>query len=597
MSPTDGSGTLRARLAVLRNRLQADLDRVMVLRAASLRRSEAEDLLADLQRQSERLQRAAVVTLIGPTGAGKSTLLNALAGSVIATEGIDRPTTRRPVIYAPPDADLSALVGEAVSQPAGHESEGGPLVIRQNNSGPAAGHVLIDAPDLNSIDLQHRATVRALADRSDVLVVVLHHQSIVEAASASFVDLFAGRRGLLFVLNRRDELSDEARRALLAQLETLARTRWQVEEPSIFCVSARVACTAPASPDWPAFTRALETLVTAAAITGVRRLNALGCAARLRVLLQEIAAEVTADLGALSADAASGLVELGRRIVGDVGTHLELRWPDLTDRLCAEAALRWDGPCGWALRARAVSTLGLGVGAAILRRHPLAAAGTAVGSLAADRLQQAWDEQRVGDASGLLATRSEIGAWYVECLAPARLRASRLSGDPEALSLPSAGTIHLRTAALLGEVWQDLLARDLPAVAARSTPRFVRLFLDLPIYAFVLWLVYRVAAGFLAGDYTGVDFLVNAALLAGVYLWGVRLLMRRHLGGRARGALRRARQRVEDALSAEVAESTRGVTEASSDLQAAIDRLCNLDDTWRAELADHGATSKGEERL
>jgi ATPase subunit of ABC transporter with duplicated ATPase domains len=63
-----------------------------------------------------------VITLVGSTGAGKSTLLNALAGRRIAQEGVDRPTTREPVVYAPEDADLGELVDDRLQT--GRESSG-----------------------------------------------------------------------------------------------------------------------------------------------------------------------------------------------------------------------------------------------------------------------------------------------------------------------------------------------------------------------------------------------------------------------------------------------------------------------------------------
>src|SRR5262247_240441 len=119
----DDSTTLRAHLDQLRTRLHDDIAIVSALRAVTQRR-------ADLDRQIGRVQRAAVITLVGATGAGKSTLLNALAGRRIAREGIDRPTTRRPVIYAPHDADVSELVGPEIDRPEGRDSEGGPLVVR-----------------------------------------------------------------------------------------------------------------------------------------------------------------------------------------------------------------------------------------------------------------------------------------------------------------------------------------------------------------------------------------------------------------------------------------------------------------------------------
>ena len=103
------------------------------------------------------------------------------------------------------------------------------------------GQILIDAPDLNSITASHREVVAALATRSDVLVAVAHRQSIEELASVAFLDAFAGRRGMAFVLNRADELSSGAREELLAQLRELAAERWGLPEAPVLAVSARKA--------------------------------------------------------------------------------------------------------------------------------------------------------------------------------------------------------------------------------------------------------------------------------------------------------------------------------------------------------------------
>src|SRR5262245_3957965 len=301
------SSELRSQLDRLRARLRDDLAVVARLRAVAQRRGELDRLLTDLDRQIERVQRAAVITLVGATGAGKSTLLNALAGRRIAREGIDRPSTRRPVIYAPHDADLSELAVSEVDRPEGRESEGGPEVVRYDAaSGPWTAQVLIDAPDMNSIDEQHRATVTALAERSDVLVVVLHHQSVLEEASVSFVDAFAGRRQLVFVLNRADELTRDARDALLEQIRQLAASRWRAGRAPVLALSARAAQSQPHADGWAEFCRALHDLVRESAITGVRRLNALGTAPRLGSLFAAVRDETAEDLAALPTDAAAG---------------------------------------------------------------------------------------------------------------------------------------------------------------------------------------------------------------------------------------------------------------------------------------------------
>ena len=56
------------------------------------------------------LDRVLVVGVVGGTGTGKSTLLNALAGQRVCPAGdVERPTTRRPVVLAHPDIDVSQL--------------------------------------------------------------------------------------------------------------------------------------------------------------------------------------------------------------------------------------------------------------------------------------------------------------------------------------------------------------------------------------------------------------------------------------------------------------------------------------------------------
>jgi energy-coupling factor transporter ATP-binding protein EcfA2 len=380
------SAELRDALDRLRTRLHEDVAVVTRLRAVTQRRGELDRLLGDLDRQVARVQRAAVITLVGATGAGKSTLLNALAGRRIAQEGVDRPTTRQPVIYAPHDADVGELVGPEVDRPEGRDSEGGPRVVRYDaTSGPWTAQVLIDAPDMNSIDEQHRATVAALAERSDVLVVVLHHQSVLEEVSVSFVDAFAGRRQLLFALNRTDELTPGARDALLEQIRQLAATRWRAPQAPVLGISARAAQSEPRADGWAAFCVALHELVRESAITGVRRLNALGTAARIGTLFAAVRDDTADDLAALPADAAIGLDALGERCAAEVADRLALRRADLGALLWSEAAKRWDGPGGWAVRSSGLS--------AARRRHGGRRAG---GRSRAARLARA-TAQRRGD--------------------------------------------------------------------------------------------------------------------------------------------------------------------------------------------------------
>lgn len=574
-------------LASLRRRLHEQVDVVAPLRAVRERRPELDALLADLDRQIARVQRAAVITLVGATGAGKSTLLNALAGRAIAIEGVDRPTTRQPVIYAPLDADVAELTGEAVRHPDGRESEGGPVVVRYDAaSGPWTAQVLIDAPDMNSIDEQHRATVTALAERSDVLVVVLHRQSVLEEASVSFVDAFAGRRQLLFALNRSDELTPEACAAVLAQVRQLAAERWRAPAAPVLAISARAAQTQPHADGWSAFCQALQDLARDSTIGGVRRLNALGTAARIGALFADVAADARDDLDALPVDAAAGLEALGERCAADVAERLALRRADLCLLLWGEAARRWDGPGGWALRSGGLAGLGLGAGAAIATRNPLLAVGTAAGALAADQVQRVLREQRVGDAAALLPTESEFAAWFAEALSPARVRVARLTGTPDALGLPAADAARAVAGTAVEDAWARLVQRELPAAAERSALRYLRWLFDLPVYALGLWVLYQVGRGFLDGAYVGIDFLVNAGLLLAAYLFAVRFVVRRGLSWRARRLLNEVILRTRRALGIQAETTRNAVQHAAAAQQATLAELGALDAHWRAMLAN-----------
>jgi len=579
----DGTTRLRATLEGLRARLRENMGEVAVLRAVERRRPEIDRLLLDLDRQVERVHRAAVITLVGSTGAGKSTLLNALAGRRIAQEGMDRPTTREPVVYAPEDADLGELV-EGVGG-TGPDAPGVAVARYDASSGPWTAQVLVDAPDMNSIDERNRATVTALAERSDVLVVVLHHQSVLEEASVSFLDAFAGRRHMIFVLNRSDELTPESRDAILEQIRGMAAGRWRAPDAPVLAISARTAQSQPRSEGWAEFCQALQHLVHDGVISGVRRLNALGTATRLGTVFDEVRREAAPDLEALPQDASDGFDRLGERCAEEVGERLALRRADVCELLWAEASRRWDGPGGWAIRTGGLASLGLGASAVLATRNPLAAAGTAAGALAAEQVQRSWREQRLGDAGTLLPTPGEFASWHADSLSQARVRAGRLARSPEALGMPDAEQGRTAAGGAVAEAWSRLVGRDLPAAAEHGLLRRFGWLLDLPVYALGAWVLWKVAEGFLEQRYAGFDFLLSAALLLAAYLFALRFVVRRGLARRARGLLAGVIENARGALGHAAVEARERVHQATGRIASALDELAGLEDAWRAELA------------
>jgi hypothetical protein len=108
-----------------------------------------------------------------------------------------------------------------------------------------------------------------------------------------------------------------------------------------------------------------------------------------------------------------------------------------------------------------------------------------------------------------------------------------------------------------------------------------------------VWILYRVAIGFFAGEYAGVDFLVNAALLLIAYLYPLRVLVRLGLGVRASRLLRAITARAANALREQAEDACATVRKATADYAAALDRLGSVDESWRAKLEMKGR-SDGE---
>lgn len=573
----EGSRGRRA-LRDLRSELDHDLAGATDLAAVDARRLDVEELVADLDRQLARVRSAAVITLVGATGAGKSTLLNALVGRAVAVEGETRPTTRAPVVYRPLDAGvrelLDGLPGEA------------PVVVDYDPGpgGPWQEQILIDAPDINSVADLHREVVRMLAGRSDVLVVVLHRQSASEQASVEFVDVFAGRRGMIFVLNRADELTDHAREELVAQVRRLARERWQAPEAPVIALSARAAQTRPNTPGWAELTSELQGLVNSGILGRVRRHNCIGTVARLARVFGAARDEGAATFDELAEALPAGLSAWTSHVTAEVRERLDLRRAGIKELLWAEAARHWDGPGGWALRAGGLGALGLGAGAVLARRNPLLAAGAAAGALAADRVKGALRERRLSDASALSPAHGESEAWYREDLGRARLLAARLCGAPTALGVPGLEELQVDAHEAIEDVWSRFVERDLPAEARAGARWFVRWPVDLPVYAFCGWIVWSAAKGFYHGEFAGLDFLVNALLLLLAWLFVARSLVRAGLSAKSRSMVAALRSRLENALSEAAARRAETAEARWRASREALDRLADAEARWRSRL-------------
>lgn len=140
----------------------------------------------------------AVVVFGGSSGAGKSTLFNSLLGEEVSPASVIRPTTRMPLIAVHP-SDVLALEGHGLL-------EMGKLATVD---GAIPGVVLVDAPDLDSVDAANRELSRRLLDAADLWVFVTTAARYGDAQAWQTLS-DAHRRGMstAVVLNR---VSDRAR--------------------------------------------------------------------------------------------------------------------------------------------------------------------------------------------------------------------------------------------------------------------------------------------------------------------------------------------------------------------------------------------------
>ena len=133
-----------------------------------------------------------VTVLGGSSGAGKSTIFNSLLGEDISPASVIRPTTRTPVISVHPK-DTKVMEDHAIA-------EMGRVVVTDK---AIPGLILVDAPDLDSVDANNREISRRLLDAADFWLFVTTASRYGDAlAWQTLVD--ANERGMstAVVLNR-----------------------------------------------------------------------------------------------------------------------------------------------------------------------------------------------------------------------------------------------------------------------------------------------------------------------------------------------------------------------------------------------------------
>ncbi len=160
---------------------------------------------------------ATVVALAGATGSGKSSIFNALSGTTLATVGVRRPTTAHAMASSWGDESAEDLL-DWLQIPRRHALETDPTMAAALD-----GLVLLDLPDHDSTELDHRMEVDRLVQLVDMLIWVVDPQKYADAAihDRYLKPLAKHSDVMMIILNQVDKLSMSQREQCLSDLRRL----------------------------------------------------------------------------------------------------------------------------------------------------------------------------------------------------------------------------------------------------------------------------------------------------------------------------------------------------------------------------------------
>ena len=186
-------------------RVELGLELPSAERARHLRDELAGQIDDYLLPRLRRMDAPLLMVVGGSTGAGKSTLVNSLVGSPVSTAGVQRPTTRGPVLALNPD-DLHWFSDDRVLPDLARATGGdaGPTSLRLAPTPRVpSGLALLDAPDIDSVVAENRALGAQLLAAADAWLFVTTAARYADAVPWELLE-GARERGtaLAIVLNR-----------------------------------------------------------------------------------------------------------------------------------------------------------------------------------------------------------------------------------------------------------------------------------------------------------------------------------------------------------------------------------------------------------
>jgi GTP-binding protein EngB required for normal cell division len=202
-------------------------------RVDSVALDEAQRVVDQADRRLAISGSATVVALAGATGSGKSSIFNALSGTALATVGVRRPTTAHAMASSWGDESAEDLL-DWLQIPRRHALETDPTMAAALD-----GLVLLDLPDHDSTEVDHRVEVDRLVQLVDMLVWVVDPQKYADAAihDRYLKPLAQHSDVMLIILNQVDKLSASQLEQCLKDLRRLLASEGLAKVP-VMAVSA-----------------------------------------------------------------------------------------------------------------------------------------------------------------------------------------------------------------------------------------------------------------------------------------------------------------------------------------------------------------------